>query len=266
LCGEQAVPVESDTAGTAPQLARQQKRAAPYSWGQALLYVFRGHGFYVFGSYLGALAVLALLGLIPIVGAAAGCASVVFVGLVLFLVPGTLYAIVRTTERGGNQLPDWPDLIIDFGDRVAEIFGFLLTLLISCLPLVLLLKLSGCTRSFAADCWVMILVGWFLALVLWSPAFGAIAVFHNNWLALRVDLHIKAIARMGPDLWIAAFLSTILITVGQVLSLFVAMAPVVGLILAAAAGMYGWFTAAHLVGVLFRRHHSVLEEIYRRSR
>ena len=265
LCREQAVPIAPEAAATAPQFARQQKRAQPYSWGQALLYVFRGYGVYVFGSYLGALALLALLGLLPIVGAAAGCVTLIFVLLVLFLVPGTLYSIVRTTAAGGDELPDWPDLIMDFGDRVAEIFGFVLTLLISCIPLVFLLKLSDCLSSLGPDCWLMIAVGWFVAFALWAPAFGAIAVFHNNWLAFRIDRHVVAIARLGSDLWITALLSTLLITVGQILSLALALTPVVGLIASAAAGMYGWFTAAHLVGVLFRRHHLVLKDIYGRS-
>ncbi|MDH3744585.1 MAG: hypothetical protein OES47_05725 [Acidobacteriota bacterium] len=261
-CGEMAAPVVAEGATTAPQLVRQHNRAAAYTWGEALFYVFRGKGSAVFGSYLGALAVLALLGLVPIVGSAASCVALLFMIAVLVLVPGTLYEIVRTTADGGNELPDWPELIVNLGTRISEIVGFLLTLAIACLPLALLLKFGGCRLTMATHCWWLLVVGWLVAFVLWVPMFGAVARFRSNWLAVRLDLHLAAIGRLGSDLWIAAVLSTVLIIVGQVLAVALLFAPFVGTILSAAAGMYGWFTAAHLVGVVFRRHHRGLLEIY----
>ena len=187
-----------------------------------------------------------------------------FVLVVLLLVPGALFAIARTTAAGDNELPDWPDFSA-FGQRLVEIFDFVVIGIIAGLPLFGLLKLAECTRvdQWALHCIVPLTLGWLIAMMLWVPAFGAVAVFQEPWLALRLDLHVKALVGGGGELILTAVLATVLVVLGQVLSLVLAFVPLVGMIASAAAGMYGWFTAAHLVGLFYRRRHDDLALIYR---
>ncbi len=257
------MPVAARAAVTAPEAARRRAREKPYSTSDALTYVFRGRGLYVFGSYLGLLAVLAFLSLFPLVGCAATAVMVIFIAAVLLLVPGALFAIARTTARGDDELPDWPDFSA-FGERLGEILAFLALGLVAALPLAVLLRLAGCAGwgPMAPHCWLVLVAGWFAALLIWVPAFAAVAVFQEGWLGLRVDLHARAIFAGGADLAVTAVLATVLVVSGQVLSVVLAIVPLVGLVASAAAGMYGWFTAAHLVGLFYRRHHDELGSIY----
>ena len=262
-CGELALPLATAVAASAPQLARKRARERPYSFADALLYVFRGKGLYVFGSYLGALAVLGFLSWFPIIGCAANLVTLIFVLVVSFLVPGALFAIARTTATGDDELPDWPDFL-SIGERLSEILNFVVIGLISALPLVALLGLAGCAGwgPMPAHCWLLLVLGWFLAMMIWVPAFAAVAVFQEGWLAFRMDLHLRALAVGGADLGLTALLATALVVSGQVLSVLLGFLPFVGFIASAAAGMYGWFTAAHLVGLFYRRRHDDLQAIY----
>lgn len=263
VCGELALPLAAGAATSTPRLAEKRAREEPYSLVDALLYVFRGRGLYVFGSYLGGLAVLAFLSLFPLVGCIAVLVTVIFVALVLLLVPGALFSIARTTAKGDNELPDWPDFSA-LGERLGEIFDFLVIGVIAALPLVVLLKLAGCTGwgPMPAHCWLVLVAGWFCALMIWVPAFAAVAVYQEGWLALRVDLHVRAVIAGGADLVIAALLATGLVVFGQILSVLLSVLPLVGLIASAAVGTYAWFTAAHLVGLFYRGKHDELEDIY----
>lgn len=262
-CGELAVSVAAKTAVTAPQLAENRRLDRPYSLLDALSYVFRGRGLYVFGSYLGVLAVLGFLGIFPLVGCIAWLLTAIFVLIVLTLVPGALFAITRTTAKGDNELPDWPDFSA-FGERLAEVFDFVVIGLISALPLVAMVRLAGCSGwgQMPAHCWLVLVLGWFLAMTLWVPAFCAVAVFQEGWLAIRLDLHLRALFAGGFDLVATALMATVLVVLGQALSTLLAFLPLVGVIASAAAGMYGWFTAAHLVGLYYRRRRGELEGIY----
>lgn len=263
-CGELALPLAPvTTPASAPRLAERRARERPYSFVDALLYVFRGRGIYVFGSYLIGLAVLGFVSIFPIVGCAASLVTLIFVAIVLFLVPGALFAIARTTARGDDELPDWPDFTA-FGERLGEVFDFLVIGVIAALPLALLIKLGGCAGwgPMPAHCWLLLVLGWFCAMLIWVPALAAVAVYQEGWLALRVDLHARAIAAGGGDLVVTALVATALVVFGQVLSVLLSILPLVGLIASAAAGMYGWFTAAHFVGLFYRRKHDDLEAIY----
>ena len=259
-----AVPMAENSVQTAAEYQLDRARAAPYSLRQAFAFVFRGRGLYVFGSYLVALVVLAILGLLPVVGVGAGCFSAVFVLSVLLLVPGMLAKIVRDSAAGENELSDWPDLS-EFGERFGEIVGFVLSGLLAALPLVLALKLGGCVEggTFGAHCWLVLFGGWFLTMALWIPAFGAVSLSHNNFVALRLDGHLKVLARFGSELWLIVLLATVLVVAGQVLSIMLSGVPLIGLVGSAAVGMYGWFTAAHLIGIFFRRNARELRNIYR---
>lgn len=84
----------------------------------------------------------------------------------------------------------------------------------------------------------------------------------NILLAFRVDLHLKVLAGFGPEIWVTVLLATGLVVIGQVLALVMTAMPVVGQAASAAVGMYGWFTAAHLIGSFFRRYASRLSEVY----
>lgn len=258
-----AIPLSAESAQTAPQFERQRARTAPYGWADAFLYVFRGRGLFVFGSYLVALALLAILGLIPILGVAAGCFSMIFVVMVLFIVPGALTKIVRETAVGENELSDWPEFL-QFGERLGEVLGFLITGLISTIPLLVALELGGCADSgdFASLCWLILVVGWFLAMAIWVPAFGAVSVLHDNFVAFRFDRHARVLTGFGGRFWPTVLLSTALIVVGQVVSFFAMAVPLFGLVASAAIGMYSWFTAAHLIGLFFRRNTAELADIY----
>jgi hypothetical protein len=250
-------------AQTTPQFSRERARSAPYGLGDACLYVFRGQGLYVLGSYLIVLALLAVLGMVPVLGVGAGCFTLIFVLMVFVIVPGTLMRIVRETAAGENELSNWPEFT-EYGDRLAEIVGFLVTGVLAALPLVVMLRLGGCAGSSTLGwhCWAILGGGWFLAMALWVPAFGAVSVLHNNLLAFQLLGHATVLVRSGREFWSIVGLSTILIVAGQMVSLLAIAIPIFGLVASAVIGMYGWFTAAHLVGLFFRRNAVELAEIY----
>jgi hypothetical protein len=103
-----------------------------------------------------------------------------------------------------------------------------------------------------------------VALLIWIPSFGAVAVWGNFWLTFRLDFHARAIRAAPGDFARVMALSTLLILVGQMLAiLLLAVVQLVGLAVSAIVGLYAWFTIAHFIGLWFRQHSRVFEGIYR---
>jgi hypothetical protein len=264
LCGERALPLAGDGPTTTGALAADRKRLAAYSWMDAFGYVFRGSGAYVFWSFPAIVVVLSIVGQLPLIGILTGCLQLLFGAIVLVILPGALFAVVRSTTRGEIELPDWPDFH-DYGNRINEIFEFVLIGLVASVPGVLMARVFGCSdlSSISLDCWLLVAISWVVAALIWIPAFGAVGVYGNFWLAIRVDMHYRAISAAFADFARVMGLSTILILVGQVLALILlGVVPVVGVAVSAIVGLYSWFTIAHLVGLWFRRHSKLFDQIY----
>lgn len=102
--------------------------------------------------------------------------------------------------------------------------------------------------------------------MIWIPAFGSVALFDAWVFAIRIDLHARTVLAMGPAFWQVAGAVVAVLVVGQVAAmLLLVYTPFLGLVLSAFAGLYTWFTAAHLVGVLMREHHDLVEKMYWRG-
>ena len=265
LCGERALPLAGVGPATSSDLAADRKRLAAYSWLDAFGYVFRGTGAQVFWSFPALVVILSLLGMFPLLGIVAGCFKLVFAGIILVILPGALFAVVRETARGEVELPDWPDFH-SYGARLNEIFEFLLISMVASIPGALLLRALGCGNesTFSIDCWYFVGIAWLVAALIWVPSFGAVAAYGNFWLALRADLHLKAIRETIGDFALVMTLATLLMLVGQSLAIvLLGIVPVLGMAVSAIVGLYSWFTIAHLVGLWFRRHGRLFEQIYR---
>ena len=265
LCGERALPLATGGPTTARALAGERKRFAAYGWSDAFGYVFRGSGAYVFWSFPAVVAVLSILGLIPILGILTGCIQLLFGLVVLVILPGALFAVVRDTARGEIELPDWPDFS-QFGARINEIFEFILIGLVAAIPGALMLSALGCGNlaTLSLDCGLVMALSWIAATLIWIPAFGAVAVYRNFWLTFRLDLHLRAIRAAAGEFALVTGLSMMLILAGQTLALMLlGVMPLASIAVSAIVGLYSWFTIAHLVGLWFRRHGRVLDPIYR---
>jgi hypothetical protein len=266
LCGERALPVAAHVPATSAAVSVERARQAPYGWSDAFFYPLRGKGGNIFGVFLACLLVLGILSFIPLLGIVPGCFIWVLVGIVFLLWPGTLFAVVRTTAAGDNELPDWPDFN-EVGDRLGELFGFLLIAAMAFLPGYLLLRLFGCGAGADSGglCFLLLAVACLVAVTLWIPSFGAVGIYRSNWLALHLNLHFRAIAAGQRDFWITVLVTGLLILVGQFLSFAAFLfffGSFIGLIVSAGVGMYAWLTGSHLVGLWFRRHAAELEAIY----
>lgn len=262
LCGERALPLDDQAPAVTTELRRTAMREAPYSLVDALRYPFRGLGRYVYWGYVIVLVIFLVLGAIP----GLGCAVVILELTILLMLPGLLFAIVRTTAEGEDELPDWPDWI-DVGQRLWEWFGALLVFLISALPVVTVLWLLGCALeevigSGRLVCSVGLLVGSIAGAAIWIPAFGAVATEWNPWVALRVDLHVRALGVLGADGWQTLGLLVGLLALRQLVATVVQPVPLLGSVLQIVVGVYALLTGAHFVGLLFRRHAAVLDSIY----
>ena len=261
LCGERAIPLAAETPAVANELRRATKRQEPYSLRDALMYPFRGLGRYVYWGYVVVLAVFMLLGTVP----GLGCAVMLMRLLILLMLPGLLFAIVRTTADGEIELPDWPDWSAG-GQRLWEWFGALLAFAVSIVPLVVMLYFSGCGVAELGElglrCSLALLVGSVLGAALWIPAFGAVAVEWNPWVALRVDLHIRALVGVGTDAWKTLGILVALLVVRQVLGLVLLPIPLLGALAQILVATYTLLMGAHFIGLLFRRHAASLDAIY----
>jgi hypothetical protein len=263
-CRERALPLDANLPATVPALRRAAARARPASWSQALSYPLRGQGGWLFWAYLALLLSFLLLAFVP-----GSWLLLIWFRLAIFLlVPGLLYAIVRRTAFGDDELPDWPD-ISDAGERLYEGITFLGTIVVALLPDLLLLRFSGCgilrlldAAESAGFCWLALAAGLVVGLPLAVPMFGSLAVYQHIDLLFRLDLHARALFAAGRD-----GLNTVLFTYAVLaLSWFLAFAlsafPLLGGVLAAGLAAYGSFAGSHVVGLMFRKHAATLDAIY----
>jgi len=263
-CRERALPLDASLPATVPALKRAAARARPVTWVQALGYPLRGQGSMVFWVYLALMVAFVLLAAMP------GSWLLVWSlrCVVALLMPGLLYAIVRRTAEGDDELPDWPD-IGEVGERFYELFTWLCTIAVALVPAALALTLSGCGiqgllegAAGAAGCWWALAAGLVLGLPLAVPMFGSLAVYEHVDLLFRLDLHVRALAAAGRD-GVATVLLTYAVLAGSRLLGFALHGfPLLGGALAAALAAYGSFAGAHVVGLMFRKHAPALDAIY----
>jgi hypothetical protein len=265
-CRERALPLDASLPATVPELKRAAVRARTTTWQEALRYPLRGQGSMVFWAYLGLMIAFVLLSMFPLAGLLIFC----FRLAILLLMPGLLYAIVRRTAEGDDELPDWPD-VGDVGERLYEVFTFVGTIAVALVPAALALRLSGCAlvdllggggAEGAASCRWAVAAGLALGLPLAVPMFGSLAVYQHLDLLLRLDLHVRALAATGRD-----GVSTVLLTYAVLAgSRWLAFAlhgfPLLGGALGVAVAAYGTFAGAHVVGLMFRKHAAALDKIY----
>lgn len=224
-------------------------------------YPFRGLGKFVYWGYVVVLAVFMILGTVP----GLGCAVFLLRLLILLMLPGLLFAIVRTTADGETELPDWPDWS-EGGQRLWEWFGALLAFAVSLVPLVVILFLLGCNAEelagLGARCALGLLFGSILGAALWIPAFGSVAVEWNPWMALRIDLHVRALLTVGLDAWKTLGFLVVLLVGRQILGLVLLPIPLLGGLAQILVATYTLLMGAHFIGLLFRRHAATLDAIY----
>lgn len=263
-CGEMAVPLSGAAPRTSTELRRSSARNASYSLGQAFLYPFRGTGAMVFWVYF---VLLVIFDVLPTLVPTLGCAFLIPSLVVALLVPRLLFTIVRTTAEGDDELPDWPDF--DFWERLGDAFWMLVIVVVSVIPGVVILELSGCdmlTLVGAGDgrsCWPPLVLAFLVGVAIWLPTLGSFAVFESFWLVPRIDLHLRAhLTGIAESLVITVLLATLLVTSWGLRFALTFGVPYVGAVLAVFVGIYALFTGAHLVGVYFRRHYDALERLY----
>ncbi len=264
-CRERALPLDASLPATVPELKRAAVRARTTTWREALRYPLRGQGSMVFWAYLGLMIAFVLLSMFPLAGLLVLCSRLA----ILLLMPGLLYAIVRRTAEGDDELPDWPD-VGDAGERLYELFTFVGTIAVALVPAALALRLSGCTLldllggggEGAASCRWVLAAGLALGLPLAVPMFGALAVYQHVDLLLRLDLHVRALAATGRDGVSTVLLTYAVLGASRLLGFALHGFPLLGGALAAAVAAYGIFAGAHLVGLMFRKHAAALDAIY----
>jgi hypothetical protein len=260
LCGERALPLAESGPASTQELRRAAAQSRAYGFADALGYCFRGRGAWLFWAYLVLLAASQLSYLLPGVGLLVTSFGL----LVLMLAPGLLFAIVRQTTRGDNELPDWPD----FSELWPNLARFLAVALIGALPVGLALFAADCGpeallgAARRGRCALALLGGAVLGVPLGVLALGAVAHYDAPWIAFRVDLHLRALAACGRDAWRTIAVVLGVVAAGQIASWMLGAVPLAGEILEAAASTYGLLTGAHLVGLLYRWHERELDRIY----
>lgn len=260
-CGERALPLAEEDARDAVELSRQRSERKPSSIRDALAYPFRGLGGYVFwGTF-------AVLGAFLVIESVAPLGFLVLLVprvLVAVLLPGLLFAIVRSTARGEEELPDWPDWFD--GERLREFVSALVVSLFTLLPAILLLTVAGCGAvallSGGVLCWLLLAVGLGIGLLIWIPAFAAVAAFGPGLLSLRLDLHVRAFFATRVETVRVGLLMLGLGLAGEIVALVLSPVPLVGAFAALGIDLYALFVGTHLIGLLLRRHERVLEPIY----
>jgi len=265
VCGEMAIPIATGRATSSTTMRKTQARQGPYSLLDALLYTLRGRGSGVFWGYVALLVIFSVLGSVPVIG----CFILIPILIVGLMVPRLLFTIVRATADGKNELPEWPEF--DFWERLVDALAFGAMWIVSWLPAVALVLLSGCGDRFAQEggwtaagpsCWIPVVVGALLSQALWIATLGAPSVFDSFWLLPRVDLHVRALfVAPGEAAVIACLLGGLWLASFGFEFVFRAI-PLVGGIASAALGVYIQFTGAHLVGLYFRRNAERLERLY----
>jgi hypothetical protein len=264
LCGERALPLAPAAPATTPERRRAMALAAPYSFTDALRYPFRGAGGWLFGTYVVLLIAFALVESLPF-----GCAGTVLLrAFIAILFPGLLFAIVRQTAAGDDELPDWPD-IHETGERLREILAFFVIGFLMLLPAAVCLRLGGCgVEDFLRRgphsllCWLLLALGIALGLVLAIPAIASQALYQDLLSSFRADLHARAFAAGGTDSLATLGLVSGLLLAGQLVAVALSGMPLLGHALEGAATAYALFTGAHAIGLLARRHAAAFDAIY----
>lgn len=269
-CRERALPLDETGALTAPALARRRAQQTPCTRRQILEYPLRGQGgFVLWGTvaYLGALRLLTVLA--PLMGfGAIGIGLIVLVlgMLLLLMMPGLSFAIVRSTAGGDDEMPDWPDWN-DFSERLSECCAALVLGAMTLVPAILLVRLAGCDASTIGrepTCVALATAGLALGLPLWISGVAAVGLFAEPWLSLRWDLHARLLAiTWRPTLRIAVALVG-LWSAGWIAGLLLGWIPLLGSLVTLVIDVYTWFLGMHLVGLLARRDERALERVYLR--
>lgn len=260
-CGERALPLEGDTPANTRDVAQHLMRTAPYSLREAFGYPLRGLGGYVFwGTF-------ALLGSFMVLEVAAPFVSLLVLAprlLIALLTPSFLIAIVRSTAEGNNELPDWPDWFD--GERSRELLSAIAIGGYLVLPAMGLVSIAGCgvddLLGGNLGCWVLIALGLALGLLIWVPAFAAIAAFGAGLLSVRLDLHARALQATFPETVRVAAITLGLALAGEALGLVLSAVPLLGSLANLWIGLYALMVGTHLIGLLLRKHEADLEPIY----
>jgi hypothetical protein len=258
-CGERAVAMELRASSNVAERRRAERVERPYSFAHALGYCFRGSGKLMLPAYVASMIFAAM---IPGFGAAVAC-------VVALLLPGLVFEIVRTTAEGEVELPDWPDYSDTF-QRFLEGVWMLSILLASLAPMALFFYLADCdalalvSGRLDAACLAPLAAGLAVGTTLGVFALGATGTHSSGWLSFRIDLHLRALlTRAAPDALRAAALLAALFFAAALVHGATRGIPLLGAAIAAALNGYAYFTGAHLVGLVFRRHGEVLDPIYR---
>ncbi len=263
LCGEMAVPLVVGQATNVPERQRQKVLSASYSLADALGYPLRGSGAWLFGTYVGLVALVGGLSLLPGFGLA-----LIFLSVALMLMlAGLLLSIIRSTANGNNEIPSWPDW--DFYERLRDVLQLMSAFLVALVPVVGLLYLADCgILSFARGewtllCWLTFGVGLAIGALLWVVALGSVALYDTPLSAFRLDLHLGAIGVFrGSLVKVVAFLVLLTLASDLLETVVLLGLPVVGSLVASAIDTYTLFTGAHLIGVLFRQHADEIDRVY----
>jgi hypothetical protein len=263
-CRERALPLDTSGAATPAERARQTRVHAPYAWRDTLLYPVRGKG----GTLFWVVVAIAAIALWPGLTVLDRVLSL-FLGTlglaVLVLWPALLFAVARTSAAGETTLPDWPDFFDPARGR--EIVAFLAASLLVVLPAAAFALLLGCASSTpegaldALRCVGAVALGCVLGVPLLVPAFVAAAINHNGRLLPRLDLHVRALRAAGEDARVACGLVLATLLGGQLVGLALG-GGFLPRLLDAAVTAYSSLLAAHVSGVLFRRHDRALADVY----
>lgn len=174
-----------------------------------------------------------------------------------FLVPGLILHIIRQTAAGDDVMPDWPD----WGNLLTRLVEGLATLALAVPPALL-----------SAGAWWLVpdepgtLHLLFLPLVaavsllsycLWQIALGATAVYDDWSFALRVDLHLRAIAKCWDSI-LRLFVLRVFLLGAVILALASFAAPPILLI----ATPFLTLSSAHFIGLTFRERKEAMDIVY----
>lgn len=270
---------------TEPSSASPEEQAnpqKPYSQLEALAYPARGLCLMVFvGTVMFLMISIGLTGEDGLRAGMPGGLSI-FLNLVMlwFLLPIFL-GIIRSTAFGDNTLDELPSLF-DFEARFQDLVAFLLAGMMPAALSGLIsfgVTLAVGTAPTGPEAGMVIAAAMVAGLFLFGMgimAIGAAAVYGENKLALRLDLHFTALRAAWKAVLMIVLRSVLLITPGVVFvialiasaftpnlgsmsGILVALAPI--LFIACYVVLDGW----HFVGLIFRQQERQLAQIYLRS-
>ena len=263
LCGELAVPLAEGPAERRREPGRPRRTRAAYTLRDALSYPLRGAGAWLFGVYVGLVALLSGLSFVPGLGLPM---VILFAGMMLMMA-GLLVSIIRGTANGDNEMPDWPDW--DPYQRLRDFLLLLSAYLVALMPIVALLYLAGCgvldlaRGEWSVICWLAFAAGLVIGAVLWVVALGAVVLYDAPLGAFRVDLHLAAVGVFKGSL-VQVMVFLVLLTLASEFLKWMVFSelPLVGALLESAIGTYTMFTGSHLIGLLFRQHSDAIDRLY----